>query len=194
MMKRLLDVFASVTALVLLAPIMLLVGVAVRIDSPGPAVFRHQRVGRHFVPFEVLKFRTMRSELDGPQVTAADDQRITRVGAMLRRTKLDELPQLINVLRGEMSLVGPRPEVARYVEAERTAYEVLLRVRPGITDPATLAFPDEQALLARQPDPERFYEEVLLPEKLALSLAYAAEPSLIRDVSLLIRTIVRIVR
>lgn len=183
------DIVISGAALLLLAPLLLLVGVAVRLDSPGPALFRQQRVGRYGRPFEILKFRSMRVAADGPQITVSGDWRITSVGVVLRRTKLDELPQLFNVLRGEMSLVGPRPEVARYVALyPADARTEVLSVRPGITDEAAIEFRDEEQLLARVSDPERAYAEQILPRKIDLYRRYVRCNSVAGDLRILWRT------
>jgi len=192
LVKRAFDLVVSACALVLLSPVMVLVGLGVRLDSPGPALFRHRRVGRHGREFNVLKFRTMvhRPDSGGPQVTKATDARITRVGAFLRRTKLDELPQLFNVLAGDMSLVGPRPEVARYVAMypDPVRREVLALL-PGITDLASIEFRDEQELLAAVADPEATYIHEILPRKLDLYVQYARQQSLWLDLKIIFLTI-----
>lgn len=171
-MKRLLDMALAGTALVVSAPLLAALGAAIKLDSPGPALFRQTRIGRGGRPFRMVKLRTMTVQDDrsGPQVTASADPRITRVGALLRRTKLDELPQLWNVLRGDMSIVGPRPEVPRYIEQYRPEWRRLLDVRPGLTDLASLAFRDEERLLALADDRERAYTDVVMPMKLKLAL------------------------
>lgn len=192
MAKRLFDLLGAALALLLLLPLLALVAIAIRLDSPGPVFFRQQRIGRHGVPFRIHKFRTMRvdAQATGPQVTLARDARITRVGHLLRHYRIDELPQFIDVLRGAMSLVGPRPEVPRFVAfypAEMRAR--VLAVRPGITDPASLAHIDEAALLAGASDPERAYIETILPAKLALQADYAARATLGSDLAVLGRTL-----
>jgi lipopolysaccharide/colanic/teichoic acid biosynthesis glycosyltransferase len=194
--RRVLDVAVSGTLLLATAPVLGLLALAVRATSPGPALFRHERVGRDGRLFHLLKFRTMVADAParGGALTAPGDPRITRLGAVLRRWKLDELPQLANVLRGDMSLVGPRPEVPRYVAGYSPRQRRVLRVRPGITDPASLAYVDESAVLARFDDCERAYVEVVLPAKLALSLDYLDRRTLRSDLGLLVRTLVRIVR
>lgn len=187
-MKRALDLVLSAIALVVASPVMLVVALAVRLDSRGGALFRQTRVGRGGREFAILKFRSMRPG-DGPQVTAAGDPRITRLGAFLRSTKLDELPQLVNVLRGDMSLVGPRPEVPRYVahwpKAEKA---IVLSVRPGITDPAAVRFRREAELMAEAADPEGFYIQELIPEKLSLYVDYVQSRSTWGDVRILLST------
>ena len=190
--KRIMDVTLTVIALPVVLPLMLCIGLWVKADSPGPALFRQQRVGQGGRMFNILKFRTMRagSAEQGPAVTAAGDARITRAGAWLRRTKLDELPQLLNVLRGEMSLVGPRPEVPRYMALyEPAVRERILSVRPGITDLAALEFRDEERLLAAAPDVERAYVEQILPVKQRYYLDYVARHSVGGDVRILLNTL-----
>jgi lipopolysaccharide/colanic/teichoic acid biosynthesis glycosyltransferase len=188
--KRTLDLTVSSCALVLVSPVLLLIAALVKCTSRGPVVYRHERVGRGGRLFDVMKFRTMirGADLAGPAITSATDARITAVGRWLRRLKLDELPQLWNVLRGDMSLVGPRPEVRRYVEAYSPAQRRVLSVRPGITDPASIAYRHEEELLAGHADLDRYYREVVLPDKLNLNLAYLDHMSLFYDLSLLLRT------
>ena len=194
--KRTFDVLASAAGLVVAGPLLLLAAIAIRLDSPGGVLFVQQRVGRHFEPFGIYKFRTMVADAErrGGPITSGADPRITRVGRLLRATKLDELPQLFNVLKGDMSLVGPRPEVPKYVEMFRDDYEVVLSVRPGLTDPASVKYRDESALLAASGEPERTYVEVVLPDKIALARQYVSEASFSGDLTLLVRTLVRIVR
>ena len=192
MAKRAFDLLLAGLGLLLLSPLLLLIGLAVKLDSPGPVFHRQQRVGRHGVPFRIHKFRTMVHDADeaGPQITVGADARITRVGAVLRRRKLDELAQLIDVLQGTMSLVGPRPEVPRYVMLYPPALRAkVLSVRPGITDLASIAFRNEGELLARATDPEREYVQVVMPQKLALAANYADTASLRLDISILWRTL-----
>jgi len=188
MPKRLLDVAASLVGLLLLSPLFVLIAAAIKLDSPGPVFYRQERVGRHGLLFRIFKFRTMAvaPPASGAQITVAGDSRITRVGALLRRTKLDELAQLLDVLRGTMSLVGPRPEVPRYVAMYPAAlHDKVLSVRPGITDPASIEYRDESALLGRAADPERLYVEQVMPAKLRLAAQYVDERSLLGDVRLI---------
>jgi len=188
--KRAFDIASAVLGLALLAPLFLVVAAWIKLDSPGPVFFRQERIGRGGTPFRIHKFRTMRVEAAGPALTVGADPRITRAGAFLRRTKIDELPQLLDVLRGDMSVVGPRPEVARYVAAYPPALrEKVLSVRPGITDPASLQFRDESTLLARAADPEREYREVVLPAKLRLAADYVDTASLGGDLRLIAATL-----
>ena len=197
MSKRLFDLVAATAGLFLLAPLLLAIVVAVRLESRGSALFRQVRVGRGGHPFEILKFRSMRvpgpRDPTGPQITVSGDTRITRIGAILRRTKLDELPQLFNVLKGDMSLVGPRPEVPRYVAMYPSAARVeILSVRPGITDEAAIEFRDESEILGRSDDPERTYVEVILPRKIDCYLRYVRNRSFVGDIGILLRTLWRI--
>lgn len=194
MIKRGFDVLASLTGLVLLSPVLAVVALAIKLTSPGPVFFRQERVGRGFRRFEILKFRTMVPDAPklGGQLTAGEDPRITRVGRLLRKIKLDELPQLINVLKGDMSFVGPRPEVPRYVEIFRDDYRELLTVRPGITDLASLKYRDESEVLGRSSDPETTYVEQVLPEKIALGKQYLRRSSLWFDVGLIFKTLFRL--
>ena len=195
MAKRLFDIAVAAFALVLLAPLLGVLALVVKLDSPGPVFFRQERVGRHGVPFRIHKFRTMRHGAAGLAITVGADPRITRSGAWLRRTRLDELPQLIDVLQGTMSLVGPRPEVPGYVAKYPPALrDRALAVRPGITDPASLEFIDEGERLARAADPEREYVEVILPRKLQRAAEYAEHATLWSDLGVLWRTLGRLAR
>ncbi len=169
---------------------------AIKLDSRGPVFFRQVRMGRNFQPFRIYKFRTMVADAPsrGAQITAGADPRITRVGAVLRKTKIDELPQLINVLVGDMSLVGPRPEVPKYVEMFADDYRDILSVRPGITDPASVKYRDESEVLAAAADPEAAYVNEILPEKIALARQYIARSSFAYDLVVLFQTLLRLVR
>ncbi len=195
MAKRCFDVLCAALGLLLLAPLLLLIAVWIKLDSPGPALFRQTRVGRFGRPFTIHKFRTMREGAAGLQITVGADPRITRSGAWLRRTRLDELPQLFDVLRGTMSLVGPRPELPRFVDRYPADLRArVLAVRPGITDPASIAHLDEAALLAGSADPERDYVEKILPTKLRLQASYAAHATLRSDIAVLGRTLAALLR
>ena len=188
--KRLFDIIGATLALLLLSPLLLAVALWIKLDSPGPVFYRQERVGRHGVPFRIHKFRTMRQAAGGLPLTVGADPRVTHAGAFLRRTRLDELPQFIDVLQGRMSLVGPRPEVPRYVAHYPPALrERALAVRPGLTDPASLAYIDEASLLAAAADPEREYIERILPRKLQCAADYADRASLWTDLRVLWRTL-----
>ena len=195
-MKRLFDILVSGLGLLLLAPLLLVIAVIVRLSSRGPVLFRQERVGRDGRLFRILKFRTMvvDAERRGLQLTAGADIRITRAGGRLRQYKLDELPQLLNVLLVDMSLVGPRPEVPRYVALYTPEQRRVLQVRPGITDPASVAFRNESAVLAQAADPERHYIDCVMPEKLRLNLAYLERRSFWRDLMLIVKTVVVSIR
>jgi lipopolysaccharide/colanic/teichoic acid biosynthesis glycosyltransferase len=193
MAKRVFDLIVAAAALLLLTPVLLVVALAIKLDSRGPVFFRQERVGRYGVPFRIHKFRTMRAAptaAPGLLITVGADPRITRVGAWLRRHRVDELPQLLDVLQGTMSVVGPRPEVPRYVAHYPPALrERALAVRPGITDPASLEFLDEATLLAQAADPEREYIQAILPRKVEQAARYAEQASLASDVAVLWRTL-----
>ena len=192
MAKRLFDLFFTLIGLLLLAPLFVLLALWVRLDSPGSVFFRQERVGRNGKLFRIFKFRTMclDAEAQGRQITVGDDPRITRSGRYLRKTKLDELPQLLNVIRGEMSLVGPRPEVPRYVALYPSQVrERVLSVPPGITDLASIEYRDENAILGRAADPDKAYIEEVMPAKLAFCERYVAERSLWTDFILILRTL-----
>jgi lipopolysaccharide/colanic/teichoic acid biosynthesis glycosyltransferase len=193
-MKRGFDIIVSFLGLVVLCPLVLLVAIAIKLDSPGLIFFRQERIGRGFRPFFIFKFRTMvqNSITGGQSITVGDDPRITRVGWFLRKTKIDELPQLINVLRGEMSFVGPRPEVRRYVELFRQEYAEILTVRPGITDLASLKYRDEAGLLEKAENPEEEYVSRVLPDKIRLAKDYLARSSFLFDLGLIFRTLYKL--
>ncbi|MFH1924584.1 MAG: sugar transferase [Planctomycetota bacterium] len=194
--KRGFDFFGALLGLVIVSPLLLIVAILIKLTSPGPVLFRQERVGRGFRRFDILKFRTMVADAPklGGQLTAGKDPRITPIGRALRLTKLDELPQLINVLRGDMSFVGPRPEVPRYVEMFRTDFEELLTVRPGITDLASIKYRHEADILGESEDPEMTYITRILPDKIALAKHYIRHSSLWLDLRLLFKTVVRIAR
>jgi lipopolysaccharide/colanic/teichoic acid biosynthesis glycosyltransferase len=192
MSKRLFDILFSIGTLIVLAPLMIAVAFWITLDSPGPVLFCQERIGRWGRPFRIFKFRTMREDaaVRGPALTIGSDARITRAGAWLRRYKVDEFPQFFNVIRGDMSLVGPRPEVPRYVHLyPADLRDEVLSVRPGITDLASIAYRDESELLGRSPDPERTYIETVLPAKLALNRRYVRERSLVSDLAIIWRSI-----
>jgi lipopolysaccharide/colanic/teichoic acid biosynthesis glycosyltransferase len=186
--KRCIDVVLSLLLLVVLSPILLAAALLIKVDSRGSVLFRQVRIGKDFRPFSILKFRTMRSQLEGCAITARGDRRVTRVGRWLRASKIDELPQLVNVLRGDMSIVGPRPEIPEFVDLFRDRYQRILQVRPGITDPASIAFRNEEEILSSSSDPLRTYREEILPAKLELSEKYLRERTLRADIAALART------
>lgn len=189
--KRILDCILATVGLVVIMPVMALCAIAVRFSSPGPILFKQTRIGKDGNPFLILKFRSMRVTPAGPRITAADDSRVTPVGKWLRKWKLDELPQLINVIKGEMSLVGPRPELPCYVEQYTGRQLGILAYRPGITSPASLLYIDVEKAIAGQADPESFYLRVLLPYKLEIDIAYCDKISFIRDLKIVLATMFR---
>ena len=195
MMKRILDIVVSLIGLICLLPLLLLVAVLIKLDSTGPIFFRQERIGMRFRPFQILKFRTMVQDslTRGQSITVGDDPRITRVGRFLRKTKIDELPQLINVLRGEMTFVGPRPEVPQYVELFRQDYEEILKIRPGITDLASIKYRDEAALLGNSENPEQEYVTRVLPDKINLGKEYIRCSSLAFDLRLIFKTFLKLI-
>lgn len=192
--KRAFDVVASAIGLVVLSPVFLGVALAIKLTDGGPVFFRQERVGMGGQVFRIHKFRSMRVANDGALVTSSNDSRITPVGAFLRKSKLDELPQLIDVLVGNMSLVGPRPEVPRYVELwGEEARREILSVQPGITDPAAITFRNEQDELAAADDPERHYVEVILPKKVAMYRDYVQHRSFVGDLVVIVHTFAAVV-
>jgi lipopolysaccharide/colanic/teichoic acid biosynthesis glycosyltransferase len=190
--KRIFDCVCASLGLIVVSPLLLLFAIAVKLSSRGPVFFRQERIGKDFLAFDIIKFRTMREGMDGPPITARGDRRVTPVGRFLRRTKMDELPQLWNVVKGEMSLVGPRPEVRKYVERFREDYEEILEVRPGITDEASITFRREDTLLASAADPEEKYVIDILPKKIAMAREYVHTRTFFGDLVLILRTIAHV--
>lgn len=194
--KRAMDIVLSACALAILWPLLLLIALAIWIDDPGPVFYRQVRVGRNGKTFRIFKFRSMVMDADkkGLAITVGRDSRITRVGAVLRKTKLDELAQLLNVLLGQMSFVGPRPEVPKYVELYTPYQRQVLLVRPGITDYASIAYRNENDLLAGAPNPETMYIEQIMPDKIELNMKYLREISPLADIKLILKTVAAVVK
>lgn len=194
MIKRTIDITAAAIGLVTLSPLLFMAAALVRLSSPGPVLFRQQRLGMGFRPFTIYKFRTMVVDAParGAAITCGDDPRITPVGRFLRKTKLDELPQLFNVLVGDMSLVGPRPEVPRYVEMFREDFAEILSMRPGITDLASITYRHEADILGRAADPQAEYVGRILPDKIRLAKEYRRRSSVFFDLFLIVRTVAAI--
>jgi len=194
-LKRVFDMMFALVGLILLSPFLLFFAILIKLGSKGPVFYRGVRVGRHGKPFNIFKFRTMVMDAErlGGTSTADDDPRITKIGHFLRKFKLDELPQLINVLKGEMSIVGPRPEVQHYVDMFTEEERAILEVRPGITDWASLWNPDEGAVLAGSADPEKTYMEKIRPQKIKLQLKYVREQSFWNDLKIIFLTLKAIV-
>jgi len=193
-MKRVFDILMATIGLILLSPLFLLVAVLIKLDSPGPIFFRQERIGKRFRSFLIYKFRTMveHAAQIGTEITYGKDPRITRIGRLLRETKIDELPQIINVLKGEMSLVGPRPEIRQYVELFQRDYEEILKVRPGISDMASLKYSDEGSLLGNSRNPREEYISRVLPDKIRLAREYIKHSSLVFDLRLIFKTLLKL--
>lgn len=194
--KRIFDLTASLVGLVVLSPVFLAAAIAIRLESSGPVFYLQERIGRDGRAFRIVKFRSMTAGMDkdSNHVTVAGDPRITRVGAVLRKYKIDEFPQLVNVLRGEMSLVGPRPEVASFVAQYTPRQRRVLEVLPGITSTASIEFRNENALLSHAEDPEAMYRDVIMPRKLEMNLAYIERENLLRDIGVILRTLASVWR
>ena len=186
-MKRAFDIFISILGLILLSPLLLSTAVLIKIDDGGPIFFKQERIGRNFVPFFIYKFRSMiyPENKNSPQISVSGDSRITRFGKIIRKYKIDELPQLFNVLKGEMSFVGPRPEIKKYVDI----YKKILIVRPGITDYASLKYSNEEKLLGRFENWEKVYIEKILPDKIKISKQYIKNCNLLMDLKIIFKTI-----
>lgn len=195
-MKRLFDICSAMMGLFFLCPIFLCISILIFLTDGRPIFFRQQRVGRYGNHFLLLKFRSMSvlKEAESGQFDAGNCSRVTPVGQMIRKSKLDELPQLWNVLKGDMSVVGPRPEIRKWVDAYPERWHGVLKVRPGITDPASIRFRNEEELLAKASDPEAEYREVILPQKLALYEEYVASSSFFGDLGLIFKTILTVIR
>ncbi len=189
--KRIFDLTLSVLGLLILLPVLMLTASLIKCSSPGPVLFKQERIGLNGQPFQIIKFRTMvvDAEKSGRQITVYDDPRITKAGKYLRKFKIDELPQLYNILKGEMSLVGPRPEVSKYVEMYSEKQLAVLSVKPGITDYASIEFRNEDELLALSDNPEQVYIEIVMPYKLKLGLKYIKDMSLTTDLKILLFTL-----
>ena len=189
--KRVFDLVASSIGLLLLLPLFIIIAIWIKLSSKGPVFYTQKRVGKDFKEFNLYKFRSMVVGADrrGPGVTSSDDLRITKVGKFLRDTKLDELPQLLNVLKGEMSLVGPRPELKKFVDAKREEYRKVLNVKPGITDNAAIAFRNEEEIMSQYEDKEKAYIEHILPQKIQLYYDYIDSISFVNDIKLILKTL-----
>jgi len=189
--KRICDLIATLVGSILLLPIIMPIAVWIKLSSKGPLFYVQKRVGKNFKEFDLYKFRSMIVDADkvGPSVTSGDDPRITKVGAIIRRTKIDELPQLLNVLKGDMSLVGPRPEVMKFVEQKKEAYKKVLSVKPGITDNAAIEFRDEETIMEQYEDKEKAYIDIVLPQKIKLYYEYIDNISFVNDLKLILKTL-----
>lgn len=195
MLKRIFDIILSLFGLMILFPFMLIIAILIKLNSKGPVFFKQIRVTKNGREFKIFKYRTMRVGSDKySQITVGKDNRITKIGAFLRKYKLDEIPQLINVLLGDMSLVGPRPEVPKYVALYTKEQKEILKVRAGITDYASIEFSDENDLLASEEDPEKAYIEKIMPKKIELNKKYLSEISILTDIKIILLTIKKILK
>ena len=195
MLKRIFDITLSLFGLIILLPFMLIIAILIKIDSKGPVFFKQVRVTKNGKEFKIFKYRTMRVGSDKySQITVGKDKRITKIGLFLRKYKLDEIPQLINVLIGDMSLVGPRPEVPKYVALYTDEQKEILKVRAGITDYASIEFSDENDLLASEEEPEKAYIEKIMPKKIELNKKYLSEISILTDIKIILLTIKKILK
>ena len=195
MLKRIFDITLSLFGLIILLPFMLIIAILIKIDSKGPVFFKQIRVTKNGKEFKIFKYRTMRVGSDKySQITVGKDGRITKIGSFLRKYKLDEIPQLINVLIGDMSLVGPRPEVPKYVALYTDEQKEILKVRAGITDYASIEFSDENDLLASEKNPEEAYIEKIMPKKIELNKKYLSEISILTDIKIILLTIKKILK
>lgn len=194
--KRMFDLFFSLIGIIITIPIFILVSIMIKLTSKGPIIFKQERVGKNKKIFYIYKFRTMTDcddRASDRQVTVINDQRITRIGRILRKYKIDELPQLYNVLKGDMSFVGPRPEVKKYVKFYEEEYDEILKIKPGITDLASIEYIDENTIISKYSDPEKVYIEEVLPKKLMLNKRYIEEMSIKNDILLILKTIKKII-
>lgn len=195
LVKRFFDIIASLLALLLLSPFLLIIIIVITTDSKGGAFYKQERIGLNKKPFYLLKFRSMRPESDkSSKITIGNDPRITKIGAFIRKYKIDELPQLINIIKGDMSVVGPRPEVKEYVDLYTKEQLIVLTVKPGLTDFASLEYFNEQALLGQSSDPQLTYINEVMPAKLALNLKYIKQMSLATDFAIIYKTILKILK
>ncbi|MEK9657143.1 MAG: sugar transferase [bacterium] len=194
-LKPCIDFFLATLALAFLTPLFVIVAILIKLDSKGPIFYTQERIGKENKPFTMLKFRSMKINADqmGALITHKNDPRLTKMGTLLRRIKLDELPQLMNVVKGDMAIVGPRPEVKKYIEKFKKEYEEILEIKPGITDFATLEYVDEEAILATFKDKEQGYITEVLPQKIKLSKRYKRELSFRVDMRLIIKTLAKII-
>jgi lipopolysaccharide/colanic/teichoic acid biosynthesis glycosyltransferase len=193
-LKRIFDLLVSFMGIVILSPVFIIASIAIKLDSKGKILFLQKRVGRYGKEFNIYKFRTMITDAEkiGKQITVGKDSRITKVGAFLRKFKIDELPQLFNVFKGDMSLVGPRPEVPKYVSLYNEEQRRVLEVRPGITDMASLRYKDENDILGNVENPEEYYINIIMKDKLNLNLEYIEKSNIFFDIYLIIKTIIKI--
>jgi lipopolysaccharide/colanic/teichoic acid biosynthesis glycosyltransferase len=190
-LKRVFDIAASAIGLVILSPVLLIIAILIKVFTPGPVFFLQARAGRHGIPFKIIKFRTMVVGHKGSSVSVKGESRITPLGSRLRKYKLDELPELWNILAGDMSFVGPRPDVMEYVNKLNDEEKRILDLRPGLTSPASLKYSKEEEILETVPDPIRHFDEVIWPDKMKMNLEYCNSRTFFGDIELIIKTIFR---
>jgi lipopolysaccharide/colanic/teichoic acid biosynthesis glycosyltransferase len=193
--KRIFDVITSILGLLILSPLLLIIAISIKLSTPGDIFFRQLRVGKDGSLFRLLKFRTMENipQASEGRFDAGDKSRVTRIGSFLRKYKLDELPQLINVIKGEMSIVGPRPEIKQWTQVYPEKWEIVLSVTPGITDNASIVFSDEEELLSKSDNPNETYRDVILPRKLDLYVSYVKNHSFSGDINIVFRTLIKVI-
>jgi len=187
--KRLFDIISSLIGLILLSPLFIIISILIKLDSKGSIFYTQERITKDFKPFKLFKFRSMKSDSKGLSITSANDNRITKIGKFIRKSKIDELPQLLNVLIGEMSLVGPRPEVIKYVDIKKDEYQKVLSVKAGITDNSAIEFRDEEGILEGYDDKEKAYIDIILPKKIELYNQYIDNISFKNDIILILKTL-----
>lgn len=189
--KRFLDICLSIIATFAFCPVLIFVAILIKSNSKGPIFFKQIRIGKDFTPFRLIKFRTMSLEpvAESREFEPGCRSRVTRIGRILRATKIDELPELFNILKGDMSIIGPRPEVPQYVKVFKNDFAKILNVRPGLSDPASIKYRDEEKILQHQTDPIRYYTEIIMPDKLALSISYVKSISFNKDLRIVIDTV-----
>jgi len=189
LLKRLFDILFSFLGLIIFTPLFIVITILIKVSMPGPVIFRQKRVGRYGRPFTIAKFRTMILNHNGTSISVKGEDRITSLGAILRKYKLDEMQELWNVLRGDMSFVGPRPDVPEYIDRLAGEEKHILEIRPGITSPATLKYSNEEELLSLVPNPKEYYDEIIWPDKVSLNLDYYYNRSFFGDINLIFQTI-----
>ena len=194
--KRMFDIVFSILGIILVLPLLIIVSILIKLTSDGPIIFKQKRIGQYGKKFDIYKFRTMikNSESKGAKITIGKDPRITNIGFILRKYKIDELPQLFNILKGEMSFVGPRPEVEKYVEIYKKEYENILKIKPGITDLASIKYSNENDILANKENPENYYINNIMKEKINLNNKYLEKIGIKNDVKIIFKTIVKCVK
>lgn len=192
MAKRLFDIFASIIGLIILLPVLIIIALVIRINMKKPVFYCQERIGKNGQPFIIYKFRTMVLDHQGDTITLSGEKRITSLGSKLRRYKLDELPELWNILKGDMSFVGPRPDVSEYVNQLTDQEKIIIKIRPGLTSTASLKYYNEEEIVASQPDPQRYYKEIIWPDKVRMNIDYCKTRTFFGDLRIILKTILQI--